>query len=295
MPTQSLEEPHFTEVHAAVRRDSLNWLRSHHWPDHPNVSRATISRLTSILCRLEKLDTVILTPYMTRGSGIHSNYVQTHLPPGHYMASMAMARSNIQVSTVSIFSDVTFFCFYHGDLYSALNSNPTELRVIGNGLQSLELGISAGSGYHPSTDEATGLARCLQHTPHLRKLDLALRNLRYHTATSDTIFVAVANDVYLPRLEECRLSGFCFRDDGSIKEFLTRHAGTLQRAFLADMDMGSGSWELALSAFHSREASPVFRCAQLSQLSVRGFMTYNLTMVMTRSESGEMEERIGWV
>ena len=159
----------------------------------------------------------------------------------------------------------------------------------------MKLGISAGNGCHPSTDEATRFARCLQHTPHLRKLDLALRNLLYLTPTSVTIFATVANDVYLPRLEECRLSGFGFRDDGSIREFLTRHAGTLQRIFLADMDMRSGSWELALSAFHSRKASPAFQCAQLSHLSVRGFMTYNLTTVITRSESGEMEERIGWV
>lgn len=126
VPTRFLEESHFTEVYAAVQHDSLNWLHSHRWPDHPDVSRATISRLTSILCRLEKLDTVILTPYMTRRYETHSNYVQTHLPPGHYMTLMAMARSNIQVSTLSIFSEATFFCFYHEDLYNTINSNPTE-------------------------------------------------------------------------------------------------------------------------------------------------------------------------
>ncbi|PLN83087.1 hypothetical protein BDW42DRAFT_68325 [Aspergillus taichungensis] len=296
VPITSLEEPHFTELHAAVQRDSLEWLRSHRWSNHPNVDRATISRLTSILCRLEKLDTVILSPSLTRGYGTDPYYVETHLPPGHYMTLMAMARSNIQVSTLSVFGDTTFFCFLHGDLCSALSSNPAELRVIGERLETLKLGMSAtGNGYNPNTHDTTGLARFLQHTPHLRKLDLALRNTHGRTAVSDAIFVAVANDVYLPRLEECGLSGFCCRDDGSLRMFLTRHAGTLQRLFLTSMGIGSGSWHIALCQLYLISAFPAFKCARLYQLSVGWVMTYLQPTIVTRTETGVIEKRTGWV
>lgn len=107
-------------------------------------------------------------------------------------------------------------------------------------------------------------------------------------------FVAVANDVYLPRLEDCSLSGFILRNQESISKLFNRHSRTLERVSLAEMDIGSGTWELVLRGFGSRTAFPAFRYVRLRMLKVGVIGTYSPLTVRTRSESGEMEEKTGW-
>ncbi|KAI4212378.1 MAG: hypothetical protein LQ351_004948 [Letrouitia transgressa] len=118
---------------------------------------------------------------------------------------------------------------------------------------SYDLGMGTSAGLLPSDDPKAiaagnypGVARLLNQMPNLERLDLHLYNTLEGSADNYAkVFTCIADDVTLPSLRHCTLSGL-YSSEVTLLQFLRTH-DALETFELREIGLVSGSWSSVLA------------------------------------------------
>jgi hypothetical protein len=318
-PFTSTTEPRCTNDELLQAMRDVEWLRTRTEHLNSQPEGLTISTLESALCAFGKLDvidfdaSVTLAPGKVAGPEVAPEWhaVWTRAAQAFRITTLAMARSKVQVETLSIYrntkrcsipsADITDHAValensgfaeagkYMQNLALSMStaivrdfSKVVEARERLTGIQRLyqdNFGVSEACFLTAEDAEAMadvnfpGVARLLKLTPNLEALDLHLCNtLRGPIKNYDQIFNIIARDVHLPALEQCFLRGIPTTAE-SLLSFLEKHP-KINDLDLREVRLTTGSWEPIFAHLSGMLALTKLRMSNLRDMNGRLFSLF---------------------
>lgn len=288
-------------------KSDLNWLREQQKARANELSSEMIELLQLALKRFGQLDSIHLDGASIFGRTQRESTEKGDWYPLWMRAShvfllvvTALVQSGTSVKKFDAYRSTRRCCIPSGHVTTYVSClNPKQLGILCEGLESLELSMSAEvqsvlglanaletaepdeytlSEYeeeperHLSRDDpralladgTPGITSLLKSAPALRELDLSFRNaLKDGKLDSyDRIIESIAHETQFPILEKCALSGFLAKGD-SILLFLQKHPN-LRSFTLHECTLTTGSWTPIFS--HLEQSMPRLENLSFSNL-----------------------------
>ncbi|KAJ5330352.1 hypothetical protein N7476_000135 [Penicillium atrosanguineum] len=281
-------------------KNDLNWLRGQKKARANELSSEMIELIHFALKGFGELNSIQLDGAVITGRTQRESTWNDEWHPlwkrGSHVFSLvitAMAQSGISVKKFDAYRSTPRCCIPSGDITTYASSlNPSQLGLVGKGLESLKLSISAEvqnardlanalkivgpDEYTPDgllsrddpgaelADGTPGITPLLKSVSALRELDLSFRHtLKDGTTDSyDRIIESIAHETQFPILEKCAYSGFLAKRD-SILLFLQKHPD-LRSFTLHECVLTTGSWTPIFS--HLDQSMPRLENVSFSNL-----------------------------